>query len=548
MKELFGDSVADLKIGLAHLVKKKSVQALMHDIIINDVAPNSICHKLRCSTVDDLEVCYTSAEWGRAVKAAADLTDKSYQQFRNISMPTSQTDTATPLPKYLYSGDNVGRVRFPKLVPALTTVKNEETAQFAKWGFTDLPDCIGCTTSVATVLRNILEDVELLDKIELDEEKTIDIVIGGDGIAHRNASKFRNLIHITMTLLNFGRLANTQRFQYLIALFESEETYDALQRHAGPVFREIDELASTGLHIGAVQYRINVHFRGDQKWTNLILGLGTAISDTCFLCTRHKDDDFMAAAPKRQLTEMTRNPSRMPLVRSVDISHHHVDILHAKMSIGRQIVKMLRDRAYGYDTNELSLDDDLDDGAEDNIESAGDSRTDNDGAVEFDDTDIDLDDVEFDIDDQSHVPEIVLEKVLMEPIAKRQRLNEKRLPQLQDLFDQYNIAIDVTVLKDTYNVMGKHVDVLLATRCINQILKIVPLPRGLPQTLRNLQRAFRIASMWAPSEGDIRWFSENTPVALRSLLQHIPSKANYYHLLGMRAPLINHRLLTSLSC
>ena len=201
----------------------------------------------------------------------------------------------------------------------------------------------------------------------LDNKETLKIKISGDGSRVSRISSFIVFsFNIVQDNTQFASLDHT-----VFCIVNCKESYDQLKDACKPVFDEINELIEAGvLVIDGESYPIEYLLGGDMKFLQIMLGLGSSLSNcSCLWCKIHKDDRFdlskpfefyqscdMARTRTNLVTDSKRQAFGVKCKPLISIDPDHVpDELHLLLRIYNRLLSNLIDDAESLDDKNLIL-------------------------------------------------------------------------------------------------------------------------------------------------------------------------------------------------
>ncbi|KXJ22376.1 hypothetical protein AC249_AIPGENE23068 [Exaiptasia diaphana] len=165
-------------------------------------------------------------------------------------------------------------------LPCLNQIIKERTRQNGEIKIHAIPEALdgdGCYKKIADVLKYILSIKSVADLLLKDEKRTIRARFAADG--RKNSAKIGSV----MSVISLVDENNTNLdHQYTIALYNGKEDYDELKECLGPIFTEIEVLATEDFNFNGVHLTVEWICCCDWKFLALAYGLNAACSE--FFC------------------------------------------------------------------------------------------------------------------------------------------------------------------------------------------------------------------------------------------------------------------------
>ena len=192
-------------------------------------------------------------------------------------------------------------------------------------------------------------------KIKKNDE--VKVKLSGDGTW---VGKNLHVVNVTFTILN-EECAMSNSGNYLIAIFEDKEGYDALESHLLDIRHAVSN--NTEIIVGDCLFKVSYYLGGDYKFLLCILGIDCASCKySCIYCKCPSNLYFMSnqtytmpdqSCKDRSVDEIQRcaslpknsklkfNCSRPPLFPTIPISHVVIDNLHLFLRITDTLMNLL---------------------------------------------------------------------------------------------------------------------------------------------------------------------------------------------------------------
>ena len=240
-------------------------------------------------------------------------------------------------------------------LPRLCKLKQLSRQLNSQWDIKPCPNNNGIQQSLASRLKERVK--YLLKEKRIFAGDVLRLKLSGDGT---KICRKLNMINITFTLLNEGKLAMSPRGNHTIAIINGTENYEALKTAMSDVITEVKELKS--VTVNELTFQIEYFICSDLKFLAMICGIGSATGTySCVWCKCPSSerfdmtkewsfsdkengartiDDIVACHLKRSKLEKFGciNP---PLFQSINIDHIIPDILHLFLRITDVLFNLL---------------------------------------------------------------------------------------------------------------------------------------------------------------------------------------------------------------
>ena len=167
--------------------------------------------------------------------------------------------------------------------------------------------CPGAKLDFSSTLAAHVQEL-LLHKTELRNE-VVQVKLSGDGA---RMSRSTNFMMISFALIQCNEKVMSSKSNRTVAIVNGSENYETLKESLSNLFREINELITTGtILIDREHVKLECFLGGDMKFLLMILGLASATSNhACLWCKVHKDNRWDTS---KDMNFYTLDPNRITL-------------------------------------------------------------------------------------------------------------------------------------------------------------------------------------------------------------------------------------------
>lgn len=242
-----------------------------------------------------------------------------------------------------------------KQLPRLYKLKQLSKHLNSQWDVKPCPDNNGIQQSLTSRLTERVKF--LLKQGKISEGDVLRLKLSGDGT---KICRKLNMINITFTMLNEGKLAMSPCGNHTLAIINGTEDYEALKNSLSDLIKEVTELKS--ITVNELTFEIEYFFCSDMKFLAIVYGIEAATAIySCVWCKcpssdrydmtkkwsfsnkekgARTNDDIVACHLKKSRHEKY-GCIHPPMFHSIDIDHVIPDILHLYLRITDVLFNLL---------------------------------------------------------------------------------------------------------------------------------------------------------------------------------------------------------------
>ena len=237
-------------------------------------------------------------------------------------------------------------------IPSLYGIKKRMEQLNSKWNIFSTPgQAEGVQIKLGDSLKDQLERL-IEDGVELTEN--VKIKVSGDGT---RVGKRLQILNVTYTILNEGKVAMSEKGNYVLAIIKTKDDYSAIRESLKDLREEMMNLSN--ITIKRKIYHLEYFLGGDWKFLATVCGIGHANHEfACIWCKcprsqrwdPNKEWSILDSSKgARSIEEIKRfcstqrkfNCQRAPLFDFIPMNHVVIDTLHLFLLISDVLTELL---------------------------------------------------------------------------------------------------------------------------------------------------------------------------------------------------------------